>query len=179
MANGEAVEVGLLGREGVPGTTYLLGPQLGFARCFMQVSGSGRRIGFRRFEQAMGKYPSLRQRVLEHVQYETFTSNQLSACNAIHSVEQRLSRWLLMATDRLNQVNVPLTQEFLAVMLGTRRSTVTLVAGLLQCDGLIEYQRGQVTILDRARLEDAACECYSVTRRLFVNLYSGTPRQTR
>jgi CRP-like cAMP-binding protein len=171
MAGGEVVEVGLLGREGLPGSIYLLGAQLGSTRCFMQVGGSGMRIEFRKFEQAFMENPELHRRVLQHVQYESFTLSQLSACNGVHEMEERLSRWLLMAEDRLGQPDLPLTQEFLGEMLGARRSTVTVVAGTLQRSGLIEYHRGRVKILDREGLEDVACECYPTTRKLFQNLY--------
>src|SRR5581483_1978313 len=88
---------------------------------------------------------------------------QATACNASHSVEQRLARWLLMAQDRMEARSFPLTQEFLAMMLGASRPMVTIVAGTLQKAGLITYQRGQLTILDRERLEGAACECYRIS----------------
>ena len=85
---------------------------------------------------------------------------QSTACNAVHSVDQRLSRWLLLAHDRVGRDEFPLTQEFAAMMLGTSRPTVTVVAGMLQKAGLIKYHRGRVTVVDRERLEAASCECY-------------------
>jgi CRP-like cAMP-binding protein len=91
---------------------------------------------------------------------------QSTACNAVHSVEQRLARWLLMAHDRVERNDFPLTQEFVAMMLGASRPTVTIVAGTLQKAGLITYQRGQVTIVDRDKLESASCECYRTTTEL-------------
>jgi len=91
---------------------------------------------------------------------------QSTACNAVHSVEQRLARWLLMARDRMGSDVFPLTQEFVAMMLGASRPTVTIVAGTLQKAGLITYHRGQVTIVDRKGLEAAACECYRTTTNL-------------
>lgn len=180
MAGGEAVEVGLLGREGLPGSIHLLGAQLGSARCFMQIDGTGMRIEFRKFEQAFRENPVLHRRVLQQVQYEALILSQLSACNRVHEVEERLARWLLMVEDRLGLPDLPLTQEFLGEMLGARRSTVTVVAGTLQRSGLIEYRRGHVRILHRDRLEDVACECYPVTRKLFRNLYrdpAASPQQ--
>jgi CRP-like cAMP-binding protein len=92
-------------------------------------------------------------------------SSQVAACNRLHEVDERLARWLLMSQDRLNGGIVPLTQEFLAHMLGTRRASVTVAAGILQKAGLIAYTRGRVEILDREMLEDAACECYGVMVR--------------
>ena len=171
MAGGEEVEVGLLGREGLPGSIHLLGPQTGSARCFMQVAGSGMRMGFQKFQKAFMEIPELHRLVLRHVQYDVLILAQLAACNRVHEVEERLARWLLMVEDRLGQPDLALTQEFLGQMLGARRSSVTVVAGILQRSGLIEYHRGHVKILDRIALEDAACECYPMTRKLFQNLY--------
>ena len=95
---------------------------------------------------------------------------QSTACNAVHSVEQRLSRWLLMAHDRIGRDDFPLTQEFVAMMLGTSRPTVTVVAGTLQKAGLITYHRGHVTIVDREKLESASCECYRTATDLLKNV---------
>jgi CRP-like cAMP-binding protein len=89
-------------------------------------------------------------------------TTQIAACNRLHNVEERLARWILMTDDRLSAQTLPLTQEFLSQMLGTRRSSVTVAAGVLQKAGLISYTRGNVTILSRARLEDAACDCYRI-----------------
>lgn len=171
MIGGEALEVGLVGREGFAGGVHLLGPELGSSRCFMQIAGTALRMDFRRFGCAFQHQPGLRHRVLQYVQYETYILNQLSACNRVHELEERLARWLLMVADRLGSSDIPLTQEFLGQMLGTRRSTVTVAAGILQRSGLIEYRRGHVKILDRQALEGAACECYAITRRLFHNLF--------
>ena len=91
---------------------------------------------------------------------------QSTACNAVHSIEQRLARWLLLAHDRVGRDEFPLTQEFAAMMLGAARPTVTIVAGTLQRAGLITYRRGRITIVDRDRLESASCECYEATTRL-------------
>jgi CRP-like cAMP-binding protein len=102
---------------------------------------------------------------------------QSAACNAVHSVEQRLARWLLMAHDRMGQNEFPLTQEFVAMMLGTSRPTVTVVAGTLQKAGLITYHRGRITIVDRETLESASCECYRATTDLLRNVTrSARPR---
>ena len=95
---------------------------------------------------------------------------QSTACNAVHSVEQRLARWLLLAHDRVGRDDFPLTQEFVAMMLGASRPTVTLVAGTLQRAGLITYHRGHLTILDRQQLEAASCECYAATTALFKDV---------
>ena len=101
-------------------------------------------------------------------------ATQVAACNRLHGVEERLARWLLMSQDRVSGEVVPLTQEFLAHMLGTRRASVTVAAGLLQKAGLIKYARGAVTIVHRNRLEDAACECYKIITRQTQNWRSET-----
>src|SRR4029078_12285654 len=98
---------------------------------------------------------------------------QSTACNAVHTVEQRLARWFLMAHDRVGTDSFPLTQEFGAMMLGVARPTVTIVAGTLQRAGLITYQRGKVTVLDRKKLEGASCECYRTVANLLNNVTSG------
>ncbi len=105
------------------------------------------------------------------MQHDSLVLAQLSACNRLHEVEERMARWLLMVADRLDKPELPLTQEFLSEMLGTRRSTVTMTAGAMQRSGLIRYDRGRIRILDRKALEDTACECYPVVRNLFQNLY--------
>jgi CRP-like cAMP-binding protein len=104
---------------------------------------------------------------------------QCTACNAVHSVEQRLARWLLMAQDRMETVEFPLTQEFVAMMLGATRPTVTVVAGTLQKAGLITYHRGRVTIRDRERLESASCECYRAATNLLQAVTAPRPRAPR
>ena len=104
--------------------------------------------------------------ILGQVQAAGLVMMQLSACNRLHEVEERLARWLLMIQDRLGSDHFYLTQEFLAEMIGARRTTVTLAAGSLQRSGLIGYKRGNIHILDRERMEAAACECYPIVRRL-------------
>jgi CRP-like cAMP-binding protein len=113
-------------------------------------------------------YPSapVRDAVLRSVQSQTLVLSQIAACNRLHEVEERLARWLLMVSDRLASESFFLTQEFLAEMIGARRTTVTLAAGSLQRSGLIEYKRGHIVIVDRSGLEDSACECYRIVRDL-------------
>ena len=171
MGGGEAVEVGLTGREGFPQALHLLGPERGDTRGFMQVAGTGLRMEFKRFEQEFRLNPALNTAVLRFVQSEALVMGQLAACNRLHEIEERLARWLLMVADRTGDLEFELTQEFLGDMLGSRRSSVTIAASSLQRSGFIEYRRGHIRILDRERLEDASCECYPVTRRLFDNLY--------
>ena len=171
LPGGDAVEVGITGREGFAEAFHILGPMTTDSEAFMQVEGTALRMDFKRFREEMSRRPALREMVLRFVQYQCFMTSQLAACNRLHDVEERLARWMLMVADRLNANSMLLTQELLAQMIGARRSTVTLAAGALQRSGLIEYRRGLVTITDRAALMDTACECYPVTTRLFDTLY--------
>lgn len=171
MGTGELAEVGIVTREGFPEALHLLGPALVHTRGFMQIAGTGLRMSFKAFEQQFLEQESLSRLILRLVQYQSLTLGQLAACNRLHEVEERLARWLLMVQDRIGDPHIPLTQEFLANMLGTRRSTVTIIAGTMQRSGLIEYKRGHVKILDRPGLESIACECYRITHKLFFGLY--------
>ncbi|HVG27768.1 MAG TPA: Crp/Fnr family transcriptional regulator [Acidobacteriaceae bacterium] len=171
LRGGDAVEVAISGREGFPEALHVLGPQTGEIRSFMQVEGTALRMDFKRFVDEFHRNEVLRNLVLRYVQSESLVMAQLSACNRLHEVEERLARWLLMVSDRIESTRMQLTQEFLAEMIGARRSTVTIAAGTLQRSGIIEYSRGKIAILDRTSLTDAACECYPVADRLFTTLY--------
>jgi CRP-like cAMP-binding protein len=166
MNDGGAAEVGLIGKEGVVEAMHLLGSANSPTTAFVQVAGSALRIQFRDMEkEAFASAPLLRG-ILEFVQRHNFTLTQIAACNGLHEIEERLARWLLMVQDRVESPRFDLTQEFMASMLGTRRTSVTLAAGRLQQSGLIEYRRGHIRILDRERLQTAACECYPIVRDL-------------
>ena len=171
MIQGHTVEVGLTGREGLPESIHMLGPELSVTTCFMQLAGSGLRTSLERFQQEFAGSPAIHRLVLRHVQHEARVRGQLAACNRVHAVEERLARWLLMAADRTGELEMCLSQEVLSQMLGTRRSSVTIAAGTLQHAGFIEYHRGIIRIVSREQLEEAACECFQVTHRLFRNLY--------
>ena len=171
MGEGTMVEVGLVGREGFPESLQLLGPVRASKRCFVQIAGSGLRMPFKQFEQEFNASEPLRRRVLELVQFESLSVAQMAACNRLHEVEERLARWLLMVQDRIEEPQMALTQEFLAQMLGIRRSSVTLAATGMQRAGLIEYQRGDVRIKNREGLEEVACECYGVIEAMYKSLY--------
>jgi len=171
LADGGVVQVGLVGRGGVAECLHLLGPEASVTRCFMQIPGTALQMDFELFQEEFMTKRSVRMRVLRYVQYSALILSQLAACNRLHQVEERLARWLLMAQDKVEEPTVRLTQEFLAQMLGSRRSTVTVTAGTLQKAGLIEYSRGRVQIVDRESLVNAACECYPITKRLLDNLY--------
>lgn len=172
MANGSGAEVGLIGREGVVEAINLLGPASSPTTAFIQVAGTALRMPFAELKERFLTPGPLVQRVLECVQSHGFVLSQLAACHGLHEIEERLSRWLLMVRDRLESDNFDLTQEFLAEMLGARRTSVTLAAGTLQRSGLIKYHRGHIHILDHEGLESTACECYPIVRDLVAKLYA-------
>jgi len=177
MEDGGVAEVGVIGLEGLVGAYHLLGPSKISTDCFIQLEGTALRITMRDLRNAFKTSDDIRDRILEFVQSSSLTISQIAGCNRLHEAEERLARWLLMAQDRTQSHEMYFTQEFLAMMVGARRTTVTLIAGALQRADLIEYSRGRVTILDRERLETAACDCYRISRDLFTNLY-GYPAQT-
>jgi CRP-like cAMP-binding protein len=172
MEDGGMAEVGLIGREGVVGSFQLLGPAKVSTRCFIQLEATALRIRFAELMHVFRTNEEIRDRVLEFVQEQAVSLGQLAGCNRLHGNEERLARWLLMAQDRTHSDTLNFTQEFLAMMLGARRTTVTLIAGVLQRQGLIRYQRGKVKILDRPNLEAAACDCYRIAKELYAGLYS-------
>ena len=166
------MEVGLIGREGVVGSLHILGPARVTTDCFIQTTATSLRIPYTELVKAFRSDVEIQSRLLEFTQVQTLTLSQLAACNRLHENEERLARWLLMAQDRTGSDELELTQEFMGMMLGARRTTVTVIAGVLQRSGLIEYHRGQVKILDRENLEASACDCYRITRELYAGLYA-------
>lgn len=181
MSNGDSVEVGFIGHEGVIGGLHLLGPASSSTRCMMQLPGSGLRILYSDLEKAFGSYPEIHGRILEFVQQQAIMVAQIAGCNRLHGSEQRLIRWLLTAQDRTQSSDLQFTHQYLAEMIASQRTTVTVIARDLQERGFISYSRGVVHILDRAGLEKAACDCYAITKVLYKELYgrdtaaSGSP----
>jgi CRP-like cAMP-binding protein len=177
MKDGDTVEVGTIGNEGFVGIPILLGDKQAPTGAYMQVSGAGLKMKVNRFREAIHRNP-LMQRAMLHYAHTFFNQvAQTAACNALHLLEQRCCRWLLMMQDRMRTNDLPLTQEFLAMMLGVRRAGVTDAANALKRAGLIKYTRGHVTILDRAGLEKRSCECYGVTKREFDQLIGFVPHR--
>jgi CRP-like cAMP-binding protein len=160
MKDGKSVEVGLAGKEGFIGLPLIVGLSTSPTRVVAQVGGSAFRIRASDLKQVLRQCPKLQQELNRFAQTMAMQATQVAACNRLHEVEERLARWLLMSQDRLGGNRVPLTQEFLAHMLGTRRASVTVAAGILQRAGLIKYTRGEVDVVNRPELEDASCECY-------------------
>jgi CRP-like cAMP-binding protein len=160
MSDGKSVEVGLSGKEGFVGLPLIVGFGTSPTQVVMQIAGSGFKLRARDLVEVLRSCPKLEKSLNRYSQELALQVTQVAACNRLHEVEERLARWLLMSQDRVGVSVFPLTQEFLAHMLGTRRASVTVAAGILQKAGLITYKRGQVKIEKRAELEDAACECY-------------------
>jgi CRP-like cAMP-binding protein len=171
MSDGIGAEVGIIGHEGVVEAIHLLGAASAPTTAFIQSEGTALRMPFAELQQLFLAHAPLSQRILEFVQSQGFTLSQLAACHGLHEIEERLARWLLMVRDRLESDRFELTQEFLAEMLGARRTSVTLAAGTLQRSGLIKYSRGRIQVIDGDGLEKAACECYPIVRNLVSRLY--------
>jgi CRP-like cAMP-binding protein len=169
--DGGTAEVAVIGNEGIVGGFHLLGPAPVSTEAFIQLDGAGLRIPLIEMRKAFRSSEEIRDRILECIQEQALCMSQIAGCNRLHEAEARLARWLLMAQDRTQSVHLDFTQEFLAMMLAAQRTTVTLVAGGFQRSGLIDYRRGQVKILNRESLEEAACDCYQITKRLHDNLY--------
>lgn len=169
MSSGGSVEVSLVGRDGILGTAALLGARSTPHRTFTQVAGHGYKVKASVIQDAFDNNGNFKTALRRYVQALFVQAAQGGACNRLHQAEERLARWLLTSADRLGVNRLPLTQEFLATMLGSRRSTVTVAAGILQKAGYIRYSRGMITILDRKGLEGVACECYRIIRDEFMD----------
>jgi len=163
--DGRHVEVGLIGKEGFAGIPLIAGFRTSHTRAVVQAEGSAFRVDTSSFRAALRQCPRLERQLHRYSQVMAMQVEQIATCNRLHGVEERLARWLLMTADRVGSDALPLTQEFLAQMLGSTRSTVTISAGMLQKAGLIAYTRGNVNILDRNSLEAAACDCYGSLQR--------------
>jgi CRP-like cAMP-binding protein len=171
MMNGDAAEVGSIGNEGFVGVPILFGDKEAATSVYMQVGGAGLKMKANLFRAELQRSISM-QKVMLHYAHAFFNQiAQTAACNTLHLLEQRCCRWLLMTQDRMQSRDFPLTQEFLAMMLGVRRAGVTDAANALKRAGLIDYTRGRVSILDRAGMEKRTCECYGVTKREFDRLH--------
>lgn len=162
---GATIEVGVVGNEGLLGTALALGAERSHLKALIQVQGEFLQMGLPEFRLELRGNALFSRLVQRFAQALTVQISQSVMCNRLHPMEERICRWLLMAHDRAGTDEVLLTQRFIAEMLGIRRPSVTVAAGLLQKAGFIAYSRGHVTILDRAGLENAACECYALVDR--------------
>jgi CRP-like cAMP-binding protein len=164
MADGSTSEVGMIGFEGMAGAPALLGTAASAQHVVVQIAGTALRMNAALCKTAFDRLPAFHAIVLQFVGAFLDLSAQTAACNRLHRAKQRCARWLLMASDRIRSDTMPMTQEFLASMLGIRRTGVTAIARELQRAGLIRYRHGLIAITDRNGLEAAACECYRADR---------------
>lgn len=166
VERGKAIEVGLVGLEGMVGMALALGGEESPVRALVQGTGTALRMKANVFHEALAGCPSLQRELNRYACAKLLQARQTAACNRFHQVEGRLARWLLMTQDRVRSGRFRLTHEFLAEVLGVRRVGVTEAASRLQRDKLISYRRGEIRILDRDGLRAAACPCYDVVRKL-------------
>lgn len=159
-----AVEAATVGKEGLAGTPVVLGVPSSSALAVAQVAGEALRVDAQQVREWMREEGALSSLLLRYAQAMIDQTSQSVACNRRHEMEERCARWLLMTHDRVGSDVFMLTHEFLASMLGVRRASVTVAAGMLQKAGIIRYSRGRITVLDRAALEAASCECYRLVR---------------
>jgi CRP-like cAMP-binding protein len=165
FSDGKSVEVGLVGKEGFVGWPLVAGFRTATTRAVAQIEATAFRVDGEMLIAILRENPNLERRLQQFSQIMALQVTQIAACNRLHEVDERLARWLLMSADRVGSNSLPLTQDFLAQMLGTRRASVTVAAGILQKAGLIAYTRGDVRIIKRQKLEAAACECYELMQR--------------
>ena len=173
LADGTAIEVGAVGREGVCGLWAILGGGPSPHQAVAQVGGAALRMRGAEARAAFEELPHFRARSLRYTHFLLTQISQTGVCNALHTVEQRLARWLVIYAGRLEADQLPLTHEYLAHMLGVRRSGVTVASGALERAGLIEHRRGRIAILDAAGLRGAACECVRPLSDEFEEFLSG------
>ena len=172
MEDGRAIEVATIGREGVVGLAALLAGKTSANEVVMQIAGDGLRMDAAVLEEEARRDSPLHQLLLLYQSAFLLQVSYSVACNGLHTVQQRCCRWLLMTRDRVDTDEVPLTHEYLAIMLGVRRASVTEVLRPLSESGLLSNSRGAITILDRSGLESLACECYRKVKDEFDRLLS-------
>jgi CRP-like cAMP-binding protein len=170
MEDGHSMEVGLVGYEGMVGVPIILGTGSAPCEALVQAKGTAWRLRSSDLKAAFDERAGLRSRLLRYVQAFHVQVAQTAACNGRHPLDERLARWLLMAHDRTDGDEFPMTQEFLSRMLGVRRAGISVAAHGLQMAGTINYKHGKIAVLDRPKLEAASCECYAVVRRQFEQL---------
>jgi CRP-like cAMP-binding protein len=171
LEDGTQAEVGLVGAEGMLGSSLLFGVDTSFVEAVVQMPGTALRMGGAEFGHELEANALFRTILLRYAEAFQAQVMQTATCNGRHGLGQRLARWLLMAHDRAGQDALPLTQEFLAMMIGVHRSSITAAARLMQASGLIRYAGGRITVTDRTGIEAASCECYRAVTRRFDALF--------
>ena len=165
MKNGASAEIAVVGNEGAIGVSLFMGGETTPSRAIVQCAGRAYRLAGQRLKDEFNRHGSLLHILLRYTQSLITQMSQTAVCNRHHSVDQQLCRWLLLSLDRLPSNELHMTQELIANMLGVRREGVTTAAGRLQDLGVIKYRRGNITVLDRPKLEELACECYAVVKQ--------------
>lgn len=173
LQDGRRVESLTVGREGAVGLTGAFGDGVWTVRGVVQIAGAALRITTEALRLAAEADRSIFDTVLRYAEATEAHLHQSAACNALHPIEARLCRWLLTCEDRVGDDVLPLTQEFLAMMLGVQRTRVTAAAQTLQQQGLIQYRRGQITVKDRAAMQRVSCECYASSEAVYERIFSG------
>ena len=170
LENGSSAEIAVTGCEGLVGIALFMGGETTPNRAVVQSAGEGYRVKAKALKQRFEAGGALQLLLLRFTQALITQMTQTAVCNRHHSIDQQLCRWLLLSLDRLPANDLVMTQELIANMLGVRREGVTEAAGKLQADGLLEYSRGRITVLDRKRLEERVCECYAVVKKEYDRL---------
>jgi CRP-like cAMP-binding protein len=170
MEDGSSAEIAVTGNDGLVGIALFMGGETTPSRAVVQSAGYGYRLKASELKREFVQGGALQHLSLRYTQALITQMAQTAVCNRHHSVEQQLCRWLLLSLDRLPSNQLTMTQELIANMLGVRREGVTEAAGKLQADGLIEYRRGRITVLDRPKLEKRVCECYAVVKKEYDRL---------
>ncbi|MEH2222350.1 Crp/Fnr family transcriptional regulator [Nostoc sp.] len=175
MEDGSTAEVGIVSNEGMVGIPVILGDNTTTTTAFVQVAGAAMQMNADVFRAEFNRSEAIQTLLLCYVQAVYSELAQGAACNRLHTLEERLARWLLTVSDRLESEDFPLTHEFISQMLGVRRSGVTVAASTLSRAGMIAYQRGHISILNRENLEATSCECYRVIQNEFARLLGFMP----
>jgi CRP-like cAMP-binding protein len=165
MENGASAEISVVGNDGIIGVALFMGGESTPSRAIVQSAGSAYRLPGQRLKDEFNRHGELLQLLLRYTQSLITQMAQTAVCNRHHSIDQQLCRWLLLSLDRLPGNHLAMTQELIANMLGVRREGVTNAAGKLERAGVIEYTRGNITVLDREKLEHLCCECYAVVKK--------------
>ena len=171
LGKGDAIEVGVVGNEGMVGLPVLLGDDSDDCEAMVQNPGTALRMDAAAFRAELDRTPAFQSLLLRSAMFQHKQVARTAACNGRHHTDQRLARWLLIAHDRAEGGSFAMTHEFLSTMLGVRRAGITIAAGQFQAAGLIHYERGRMEVTDRSGLEAVACECYGVARRALDHLF--------
>jgi CRP-like cAMP-binding protein len=170
LSTGESIEAAMVGRDGVIGASAALDGRVSLSRAIVLIAGDGAACDAEALKRAAIQSPTLHSLLIRHEQVVYAQAQQTAACNATHNIDERLVRWLLRARDLSRSDTLPFTQEFLAQMLGVRRTSVTVVARTLQEAGLFKYTRGRIQIVDPEGMQESACECYDTVCRHYDTL---------